>query len=197
MLKNNKLFLCLSGMLFLTSCIKGAAAEEGTGSIGVNYSINECCLWDLHNESCYLRALDTIDKSGNWESFKPFAKEIKETIEEELDQEVEELEITAFGDFMTCNPQGALSLPQLYLEKIMRKHHDSEEIDLLLKLTHKVGVDLIDKKLLEMMALAESYESGVPAYITQKATENALAKKELKKQLSGFSKEYFTDKDES
>ena len=61
-----------------------------------------------------------------------------------------------------------------------------------MKTAQEVGIELIDKKLLAQISLAENFESGRDAFIAQKSIENNLAKKELLNYLSGFKKVWLT-----
>ena len=197
MLKNSTFLSCLIGIFFLSSYISGAAGDSSGSDDTKTYYDNECALLNLGAESCYLNALDTINKSGVWESFKPFANEIRNAGVEQYEQEQRENRkkeeaCAAAGKIKMCGSLGIFHYSQLYLDKELRKHHISKERALLVKTAQEVGIELIDKKLLAQISLAENFESGRDAFIAQKSIENNLAKKELLNYLSGFKKVWLT-----
>ncbi len=62
MLKNSTFLCCLTAILFLNSYTHGAATNSSNSFDMKSYGQSELSLFDLYNESCYLKALDTLNK---------------------------------------------------------------------------------------------------------------------------------------
>ena len=198
MLKNNIVILYVLGTLFSTSCISSAAAEYSNDCDTKTYLQNESSLWDLQIEDRYLQALNTLDTSGNWKNFKPFAEEIIKAAKEAAEQRLRENKkkekvLAASKKFGTCGFPGTLYYAERYLEQEGKKQNITRTRSALLELAKDIRIELINKELLAKMNLAENCESGISAFIAQKFLENDLAKKELEKYVSSFTKEYFED----